>query len=137
MAKVYLTRRAGFCSAHRLYRPEWSDQKNWDVYGKCSSEHGHGHNYVIEVTICGEIDPETDMVMNLTDLKAIMERAILDPFDHHNLSMDVPQLKGVNTTAENLAVVCWDLLLPHLPDGTLYEVKILETENNAAYYRGE
>ena len=136
MAKVYLTRRATFSAAHRLHSLGLSDEQNREIFGKCNNPHGHGHNYVLEVTIQGEIDPATGMVINLTDLKAAIETAIIKPFDHQHLNY-TPVFEEINPTAENMAVVFWHLLEKELSKGLLYEVKLHETENNIAVYRGE
>ncbi len=133
---VYLQRRATFCASHRLVSPHLSESENLALYEKCNWKNGHGHNYVIWVTIKGAVDPKTGLVMNLTELKAIVEKVVIKRFDHLHLNIDVPELKDIIPTVENLAIVCWDLLKKEL--GTqLYEVKLLETENNFAIYRGE
>ena len=136
MAKVYLTRRATFSAAHRLNSAELSDTENKTVFGKCNNPYGHGHNYVVEVTLFGEIDPRTGMVINLTDLKTAMDEAIIKPFDHKHLNYE-PIFKEINPTAENMAVLFWHLLEDRLPKGLLYEIKLHETENNLAIYRGD
>lgn len=136
MAKVYLTRRATFSAAHRLHSLELSDDENREIFGKCNNPHGHGHNYGLEVTIQGEIDPRTGMVINLTDLKTAIEEAIIKPFDHKHLNYE-PVFEEINPTAENMAVVFWHLLEKQLSKGLLYEVKLHETDNNTAVYRGE
>jgi 6-pyruvoyltetrahydropterin/6-carboxytetrahydropterin synthase len=134
---VYISRRVQFAAAHRLYRKDLTPQKNRELYGPCVNEHGHGHNYVLEVTLKGPIDPATDMVMNLTELKKILEQEVMSTMDHRHLSVDVPVLKGINPTAENLVIVIWRLLVGKLPTGMLHEVKLRETENNVSIYRGE
>jgi 6-pyruvoyltetrahydropterin/6-carboxytetrahydropterin synthase len=137
MPIVYLTRRSTFSASHRLHSPRLSDDENRDFFGKCNRDHGHGHNYVLEVTLRGEIDPRTDCVMNLTDLKSIIEETVLDRVDHRHLNLDVTEFSRVNPTAENMAVVFWGWLSERLPKGLLYEVKLHETENNVAIYRGQ
>lgn len=137
MPVVYLTRRATFSAAHRLHSPELSEEENREIFDKCNNPHGHGHNYVLEVTIRGEIEPRTGMVINLTDLKRAMEEAIIKPIDHKHLNYDVPIFREINPTAENMAVIFWKLLEQKLPKGLLYEVKLHETENNIAVYRGD
>ena len=133
---AYLTRRATFSAAHRLHNPELSDDENRAIYGKCNNPWGHGHDYALEVTVRDDIDPRTDMVMNLADLKEIMNQRIVDLIDHKHLNHDVAWLRGVNPTVENLAVVFWKRLYEVFPD-QLYEVKLYETANNWAIYRGE
>ncbi len=135
MANVFITRRATFSAAHRLHSPALSEQGNRDLFGKCNNPHGHGHNYVLEVTVQGEIDPRTGMVINLTDLKQAIEEAIIKPYDHQHLNYE-PPFDEINPTAENMAVVFWKLLEAKLGTGLLFEVKLHETENNSAVYRG-
>jgi 6-pyruvoyltetrahydropterin/6-carboxytetrahydropterin synthase len=137
MPIAYLTRRATFCASHRLHAAQLSEAENARIFGKCNNPNGHGHNYVLEVTVRSEVDPKTGMILNLTDLKGAIGEAITDQFDHKHLNLDTPHFKQVNPTAENMAVVFWDLLEPKLPAGMLYEVKLHETENNVAAYRGE
>lgn len=137
MASAYIIRRAVFSAAHRLHSDALSDDENRRLYDKCDNPHGHGHNYTIEVTVRGEIEPTTGMVINLTDLKAIIEEQLLQYLDHRNLNLEVPFLQGIVPTAENLAVACWHQLQAAMPADLLYEVKIHETENNFALYRGE
>ncbi len=137
MNTIFLTRRATFSAAHRLHSAALSEAENRELFGKCNNPHGHGHNYVLEVTVHGPIDPNTGMVLNLTDLKKAMDEAIIQPMDHKHLNFDVPIFREINPTAENMAVVFWKLLEQHLSKGLLYEVKLQETENNIAIYRGE
>lgn len=137
MALVYITRKAGFSASHRLHSNALSDAENKAIFGKCNNPNGHGHNYVLEVTVKGEVDPKNGMVMNLVDLKKAMEEAIINEVDHKHLNYDVPVFKEINPTAENMVVVFWKLLEMHLPKGLLHEVKLFETENNVAVYRGE
>ncbi|XP_032023293.1 6-pyruvoyl tetrahydrobiopterin synthase isoform X1 [Hylobates moloch] len=114
-----------------------SDEENLKLFGKCSNPNGHGHNYKVVVTVHGEIDPATGMVMNLADLKKYMEEAIMEPLDHKNLDMDVPYFADVVSTTENVAVYIWDNLQKVLPVGVLYKVKVYETDNNIVVYKGE
>ncbi len=137
MPVVYLSRRATFSASHRLHSDQLSDEENRDLFGKCNNPNGHGHNYEIEATLRGEIDPQTGIVVNLTDLKAALQECIVDLMDHRHLNLDVAQFRQLNPTAENIAVVCWQLLKPRVPPGTLYEVVVRETENNLVRYRGE
>lgn len=120
------------------FSPHLSDEENREVYGKCNNENGHGHNYTVEVRIRGHVEPKTGMVMNLVDLKAIIERCIMKPLDHKNLDKDVPYFKLVPSTTENLAVFIFDSLKKALPKADLlYEVKICETDKNIVVYRGK
>jgi 6-pyruvoyltetrahydropterin/6-carboxytetrahydropterin synthase len=136
MPVVYLTRKASFSASHRMHNPELSDQENLEIYGKCNNPNGHGHNYTLEVTVKGEIDLRTGMVMSLSDLKRVIKEAIIEPLDHRNLNLDVPVMQGINPTAENLVVVFWNQLEQRLPAGALVEIKLHETENNLVTYRG-
>ena len=134
---VYLTRRATFSAAHRLWSNQLSDEENYALYEKCANPNGHGHNYVLEVTIRGIPDPRTGMILNLTDMKRITEEQVISSVDHKHLNYDVPWLEGVIPTAELLVVAFWKRLQHGFPAGMLYEVKLHETENNIALYRGE
>lgn len=136
MPKVEITRRTRFCAAHRLHSPHLSDEENQRVFGPCNNPHGHGHNYVMDVTIAAEPDPETGMVMNLDTLNAIIEREIIAEVDHRNLNVDVPCMNGVLPTVENMCVVFWAILERNLPPGSLKRIHIWETENNSAAYSG-
>ncbi|MGH7911059.1 MAG: 6-pyruvoyl trahydropterin synthase family protein [Candidatus Dormibacteraceae bacterium] len=127
---VAITRRATFAAAHILCRPEWSDERNRRVFGACASD--HGHNYVIEVTVAGAVDPTTGMVINLKDLDLVIKREFIDAVDHHHLNRDVEFLTGVIPTAENLALAAWQRLAPHVMPAHLVRVKLTESENNAA-----
>lgn len=134
---VYLTRRATFSAAHRLWSNQLSDEENYALYEKCANPNGHGHNYVLEVTVRGLPDPQTGMILNLTDMKRITEEQVISSVDHKHLNYDVPWLEGVIPTAELLVVAFWKRLQRGFPEGMLYEVKLHETENNIAFYRGE
>jgi 6-pyruvoyltetrahydropterin/6-carboxytetrahydropterin synthase len=115
-----------------------SDEENKLIFGKCNNPNGHGHNYAAEVSVRGPVDSKTGMVMNLTDLKKVMDQCIMDPMDHKNLDKDVEYFQTIPSTAENIAVFIWDSMLRKLnnPD-LLYEVKLYETENNIVVYRGK
>ncbi len=134
---VCLTRREVFAASHRLHASTLSDDENRKLFGKCNHPHGHGHNYVLEVTIRSAIDSQSGLTMNLSDLKEIIQACVLSKVDHRHLNLDVPEFKSLNPTTENLAVVIWNWLNEKLPNKVLYEVKVYETENNAAFYRGE
>jgi 6-pyruvoyltetrahydropterin/6-carboxytetrahydropterin synthase len=130
-----VTRRVKFSAAHRLYDPELSDAENERVFGACANPNGHGHNYVLEVTVAGVPDPKTGMILDLKDLKAILHREIVSKVDHKHLNLDVEFLAGVNPTAEMLAVRFFDVLCDKLPAGELVEVKVYESEDNIACRR--
>lgn len=134
---VYLTRRVTFSAAHRLWSNALSEAENIAIYDKCANPNGHGHNYVLEVTVRGTPDPHTGMVLNLVALKQAMNEQIIAWVDHKHLNHDVPWLEGCIPTTEVLTIKFWERLARALPSGLLYEVKLLETENNSASYRGE
>lgn len=133
---AHITRRITFSAAHRLHSDALSPEENRRVFGKCNHPNGHGHNYVLEVTVAGPIDPVTGMVHNLTDLKRVMSEVVEHDIDHKNLNVDVPAFRDLNPTAENIAAVLWDLLAARLPKGLLREVRLVETENNFVSFRG-
>ncbi|XP_041076867.1 6-pyruvoyl tetrahydrobiopterin synthase [Polyodon spathula] len=133
----YVTRVQSFSACHRLHSKSLSDEENKKIFGKCNNPNGHGHNYKVEITVRGKIDPATGMVMNITDLKEYIEMAVMEPLDHKNLDKDVPYFADVVSTTENVAVFIWDNLLKFLPPDSLYEVKIHETDKNIVVYRGE
>jgi len=132
---IYITRKLEFCASHRLFNPEYSDEKNAQVFGLCNNPNGHGHNYVMEVTVRGEVHPETGMVLDLKALKQLVNEEIILKVDHKNLNVDVPFLKDVIPTAENLAIRFWETLETKL-EGQLYEIKLYESERNFVIYRG-
>ncbi|NDC39890.1 MAG: 6-carboxytetrahydropterin synthase [Proteobacteria bacterium] len=133
---VYVTREVHFCAAHRLHNPSKPEQWNKDTFGLCNSLNYHGHNYRLEVTVRGEVDPDTGFVIELGNLKRILEEEICNKCDHKNLNLDVPFLSGIIPSTENLAMVFWELLKGKLPSGELYQIKIFETERNWVEYRG-
>ncbi len=137
MPRVYITRREVFSAAHRLFNPEWDDDKNNEVFGKCNNYYGHGHNYTLEVVVTGEPDPDTGYLLDLKILKQIIRENVIKKIDHKHLNFDVEFLKGKNPTAENIAIGIWKELKNKIPSGELYSVKIYETENNYAEYKGE
>lgn len=134
---VYVTRKAQFCAAHRLYNPEWSDEKNKAVFGKCNNPNGHGHNYEIEVTVAGDPPRETGMVIDLKKLADIIECEIVDRVDHKHMNVDVDFMKGCIPTAENMAIAFWKILDPKIGEGKLVSIKLSESGNNFVEYRGE
>ncbi len=137
MPNVCVTRRAHFCSAHRLFHEEWSDERNREVFGDCSNPNWHGHNYVLDVTVEGPVDPETGFVMDLKALKEAMNARVVDDVDHRNLNLEVGWMKGLKPSTENFAVAIWDRLVDALPpDVTLKRVRLQETPNNSAEYTG-
>ncbi|HEX3642740.1 MAG TPA: 6-carboxytetrahydropterin synthase [Ktedonobacteraceae bacterium] len=137
MVMVYLARRVTFSAAHRLWSNLLTEQENYAIYDKCANSNGHGHNYVLEVTICGMPDPRTGMVMNITDMKRIVNERVIDWVDHRHLNYDVPWLEGVIPTTEMLVVKFWERLVDSFPAQSLYEVTLHETESNSASYHGK
>ncbi len=133
---LLITKRLGFSSAHRLFDPELSDDENLEVFGKCSYKGGHGHNYKLEVTVSGEIDEKTGMIIDVKVLKGIVEKEIISKLDHKNLNTDVEILKDTMPTVENIAVKIWDALDLKIEKGKLFEIKLFETNDNFVTYRG-
>jgi 6-pyruvoyltetrahydropterin/6-carboxytetrahydropterin synthase len=129
-------RRATFNAAHRLFRSDWSDERNQEVFGKCNNPNYHGHNYVLEVWIEGQIDPETGYVIDLKIVKDLVKSEIEERFDHRNLNLDCPEFNNIIPTAENIAVVCWNLLRAKLDTNYGLSVRLWETENNVVEYDG-
>lgn len=132
--RVSVFRKAHFNAAHRLYLPAWSDEKNRAVFGKCSNEHFHGHNYDIEVKITGEIDPETGYVMDMKELSDIIRTHIENRFDHKNLNLDTEEFKNLNPTAEHIAVVIHGILRAQIDPRLDLQVRLYETERNFVEY---
>jgi 6-pyruvoyltetrahydropterin/6-carboxytetrahydropterin synthase len=134
---IYVTRKAHFSAAHRLYNPTFSDERNEATFDKCNNPMGHGHNYTIEVTVAGIPDPLTGYVIDLKKLSALMEEFIIEKVDHKHLNYDVAELHGIIPTAENISLVFWQMLEPMITDGKLYSIKVYESDNNFVEYRGE
>jgi 6-pyruvoyltetrahydropterin/6-carboxytetrahydropterin synthase len=128
--KVSVTRRAHFNAAHRLHNPEWSDEQNRAVFGLCNSPNFHGHNYEMEVSVVGEVDPATGMVVDLGWLAALIKAQIEDRFDHKNLNLDTEEFRALNPTAENICLVIWRILRAQLPDSLDLRVRLYETPRN-------
>lgn len=136
MPKVTVFRKAHFNSAHRLYRKDWSDTKNFEVFGKCSNPNFHGHNYDLIVSVTGEIDPETGFVMDLAILRGLIKSEIEEEFDHKNLNLEVDAFKNLNPTAENMCVVIYDKLRKHIDTHLDLSIQLFETERNFVSYSG-
>lgn len=136
---VLMSRRAEFSASHYYHNPEWTPAENQRVFGKCSNLNGHGHNYVVEITVAGEVDPETGFVMDLRKLKQLIQDQILTPFDHRHLNKEVPEFAALVPTTENLAAVIWRRLHRDWQDGArLQRVRIYETPDLFAdVYGGE
>src|SRR6202041_3624362 len=141
---IRVTRKIEFSAAHFYHNPSFSAEENRRVFGKCNNPNGHGHNYVLEVTVGGEPDPATGMVLDLKDLKDILEREVMQRMDHRNLNKEVPELAGEIPTCENIARVIWNLLEPKIKQGALHHVRLYESpdlfadcfRNGAAASRG-
>jgi len=129
-------RKAHFNAAHRLYKEGWDNEKNFEVFGKCSNPHYHGHNYELEVGLTGEIDPESGFLMNLKTLSKIIKEEVEEPFDHKNLNEEVPEFKKLNPTVENIAVVIWNKLRKRIDEKFEISVKLYETPRNFVIYTG-
>jgi 6-pyruvoyltetrahydropterin/6-carboxytetrahydropterin synthase len=137
MPAVTVTRRLRFNAAHRIHNPALSDAENTALYGKCNNPNWHGHNYVLEVSVHGEVDPRTGYVVDLGALRDVVEREVVDVMDHRNLNLDVPFMQGVNPTSENIVVQCWRVLEPHVAPARLARLRLWETENNYVEYEGQ
>jgi 6-pyruvoyltetrahydropterin/6-carboxytetrahydropterin synthase len=125
-----------FSASHRLFNPNLSDEENEKLFDKCNNKNGHGHNYKLEITICGEVNPVSGYVIDLKLLKNIIEEEIIEKVDHTNLNLDVDFLKGTIPSVENLAIAFWKVLENKLPSGKLYKIKLFETENSYVEYYG-
>lgn len=137
MPRVRVTRRLHFNAAHRLHRPDWSDERNAEVFGPCANPNWHGHNYEIEVTVAGEPDPETGYVMDLGELKQLVNTRVIDDVDHRNLNLEVPWLDGLNPTTENFVIAIWERLADGMPSGVdLERIVLYETPRNFVEYTG-
>jgi len=138
MNRVYITRRETFNAAHKLWQPNWSDEKNQEVFGACSNKNWHGHNFTLFVTVSGEPNEATGFVMNLKDLSTLIRREVTDQLDHKNLNLDVPFFTGIMASTENLSIAIWNILAPQIAayGAELEKIKLVETENNFVEYYG-
>lgn len=136
---IQITRRATFNSAHRLFRPEWDDEKNYASFGKCSNPLWHGHNYELFVTVQGNVNPQTGFLINLKDLSHVMEKHVVEKLDHKNINLEVDFMKGRMASSENLAIAIWQQLQQPIRElgAELFLVKLNETENNSVEYYGQ
>lgn len=135
--KVTVCRKEHFNAAHRLFNSGWDKTKNTDVFGKCSLPNYHGHNYDLVVKVTGEVNPETGFVMDTKVLKDLTRKYIVEHFDHRNLNVDVEEFRHLNPTAENIAVVIWNILRRHIDAALELRVVLYETERNFVEYGGE
>jgi 6-pyruvoyltetrahydropterin/6-carboxytetrahydropterin synthase len=134
--RVTVCRKAHFNAAHRLYVKSWDEKKNESVFGKCSNEYYHGHNYELIVNVTGNVDPVTGMVMDLKDLKDLIKAEVEDAFDHKNLNIQVPEFSDLIPSAENIAIVIYNRLFPHLDNEKTLEIILYETPRNFVKYSG-
>jgi len=134
--RVTVSRKAHFNAAHRLYRKDWTMEQNQAVFGKCNNPNFHGHNYELIVSVTGEIDPETGYVIDVKIISDLVTTLVEDAFDHKNLNLDVPEFHDLNPTAENIAVVIWHKLRPHIGLDKDLEVVLYETPRNFVTYKG-
>jgi len=135
---IYITRREHFNAAHRLFRPDFTDEKNLEVFGKCSNPNWHGHNYTLFVTVRGEVDPATGFLVNLKDLSTLIETQVLEKLDHRNINLEVDFMAGKLASTENLAIGIWNQLAEPIAatGASLHCIKLYETENNYVEYFG-
>ncbi len=134
---VFLTRKAEFSSAHFYWNDGWSPQENERVFGKCSNRNGHGHNYTLEVTVVGEVDAESGFVVDLKQMKEILEREVVSAYDHRHLNLEVPEFAKRQPTVENIAVSIWGRLSGKIPNVRLHRVRVYETVDLFADFYGE
>ena len=134
--KVKVSRKAHFNAAHRLYRPDWDFERNQEVFGKCNNPQYHGHNYELIVSVTGPIDPETGYVIDMKNLKDLIKSEVEAHMDHKNLNEQVPEFRELNPTAENIAVVIWNRLRPHISKDCDLEICLYETPRNFVTYTG-
>lgn len=134
--KVQVSRKAHFNAAHRLYRKDWSHDKNETIFGKCNNPHFHGHNYELIVSVTGQIDKETGYVIDMKVLKDIIKNEVEEAFDHKNLNIEVPEFANLNPTAENIAVVIYNKIKPKLATNLELEITLYETPRNFVTYSG-
>ena len=137
MPTLYVTRKVHFNAAHRLHNPAKSEEWNQATFGKCNNPNWHGHNYVLEVTVAGEPDTDTGYVIDMSDLKRIVQEKVVDKVDHRNLNLEVDFMEGILPSTENFAMAIWNELKDALPSGRLHAVRLYETERNVAEYRGD
>jgi 6-pyruvoyltetrahydropterin/6-carboxytetrahydropterin synthase len=134
---ILLTRKAEFSASHYYWKDAWSEEENRRAFGKCANRNGHGHNYTLEVTVSGEIDPVSGFVVDLKDLKTVLEREVVSIYDHRHLNLEVPEFKTANPTTENIAVAIWKRLDGKIPGAKLYRVRVYELPDLFADYYGE
>lgn len=134
---LYVTKKIEFSASHRLFNPTFDNNMNDEIFDKCNNFFGHGHNYLLEVTVAGEPNPQTGYVIDLKKLKRILVDEIFDKVDHKHLNHDVAFLKGIIPTAENITIVFWNILKEKITDGKLYKIRLYESENSYVEYLGD
>lgn len=136
---IYITRKEHFSAAHKLHNPKWTEEQNFETFGKCSNPNWHGHNYILFLTVKGEINPDTGYSANLKDISALIKKHIIDKLDHKNLNLDVDFMKDIIPSTENLAISIWKQMQEPINalGCLLHSVKVCETENNSVEYFGE
>jgi len=136
---IFITRKERFNAAHRLFREDFSDEKNLEIFGKCSNPNWHGHNYDLYVTVCGPVNPETGLLMNIKILSNLINKYVIERIDHKNVNVEVDFMNGKFASTENLAIAIWEQLAGPLQEYNvkLYSIKLYETENNIVEYFGE
>ncbi len=134
MSKVSVFRREHFNAAHRLFNPGWSDEKNFEIFGKCANPHYHGHNYELEIKVTGETDPETGYVMDLKKLSDLVKENVLNEFDHKNLNLDTKYFTNINPTAENIVIVIYEILRKKIDVSFDLGIRLYETDRNFVEY---
>jgi len=134
---VLLTRKAEFSASHFYWNDAWSAEENLRVFGKCANRNGHGHNYILEVTVKGEVDATSGFVVDLKALKEILEREVVNVYDHRHLNFEVPEFKTAIPTTENIAIAIWNRLAGKIPGAKLYRVRVYEMPDLFADYYGE
>lgn len=134
---ILLTRKAEFSASHYYWNDAWSEEENRSAFGKCANRNGHGHNYTLEVTVSGEIDPVSGFVVDLKDMKTVLEREVVSVYDHRHLNLEVPEFKTANPTTENIAVAIWKRLDGKIPGAKLHRVRVYELPDLFADYYGE
>jgi 6-pyruvoyltetrahydropterin/6-carboxytetrahydropterin synthase len=134
---MLLTRKAEFSAAHYYWVDSWSEEENLRAFGKCANRNGHGHNYTLEVTVAGEVDPVSGFVVDLKALKEIMEREVVGVWDHRHLNLEIPEFKTALPTTENIAIAAWKRLEEKIPGAKLQRVRVYEMPDLFADYMGE
>jgi len=134
---VYLTRKCEFSSSHYYHNPEFSPEENRRIFGKCNNPNGHGHNYALELTVKGEVDPGTGFVVDLRELKEVMEKEVMEVFDHRHMNLEVPEFRNLIPTTENVAIAIWNRLAPKLKVAKIHRVRIYESADLFVDFYGE